>query len=155
MAELGDELLVALDRKNAARFGAICRELHLSEDLKTSTCKHLVEMVSEDDLNQAEAAVNALRFSGLVLEKEVYQGLLKAAETIFHEQALAELAASEMNRAPGPRRSAPKQVRVLESMILAFIRIGGEKGMAFVEKVENQFTGAPLAKRISRWKMGQ
>src|SRR2546423_10080285 len=114
MPQEADQLIDAQQRRDAVLFRSVCQQLFALPDLKLSTGKRLVEIASEEDAKRGELAVHALRYSGLILEDDVFQSLLRGALEKFDEGELVRLADCESSRPPTPRRLAPNQIKLLE-----------------------------------------
>jgi len=111
-------------------------------------------MISWTNLSKAESAVNALRFSGLLLEEATYLHLLATAQRMFPQERLVELASQERIRERERKTKTPPSTKLLQSFLLAIFRHGGSSGMEFVHSVEDSFQGTAVPAWIESFRGG-
>ena len=152
MSDCAIALILELERRDAASFARICRDLQRSEEKRQEVATGLMDLVRAGEVPKAQSALEALRFSGLAAEPATSATVVTAAEERFPPEALTRLAADEAARERQGTTKLPDEICLLKSFIMAILRSGNIRGETFVRLVEREFEATRLPRRISAWR---
>lgn len=152
MSSAAEDLLSGLEKKDASLFGRACGNIQAPACERREVWRQLISIFRETDTHRAELAVNALRFSGLVLDGDCYEELIPAAEERFSADKVAKLAADYEQGQNHLGKELLKRLRLLRSTFHAVLRTGDPRGQTLVRRVEDELAGTALGRRVAGWR---